>query len=382
MKIRSLFFITFLFGAMSSIAQKNLKYTPEQPKAGEPITITYTPANELMGTKAMVEGIVYTSSAKGTNARDIVLKKSGNAYMGIVQTDTADNFVFFGFSADGKFDKGNNTGFWIQLYDDNKVKKGAYKSLSTFYNGYNRAVGIEEADAGKSLEAMEQEFKMYPESKNENLLTYLRTVSQVKKDEAPSIIQKEIEAFIKKGLKTEMDYTTLRSLYTLAKLPAQAGLINNVQKEKFPNGKWTVNETAQKYMAEKDLDKKATMLDEMRENIKSNPDWADMKQSESFFLSNLANAYAAKNDLEGVKSVVKKYNIKGDALAQLYNSIAWKLQEKLLMSFPNMQQPGQKTNGKNQQAKNRQCKMKRPGICRERKHLPCMQIHMVWFNTN
>ena len=328
MQIKPLLFIAFLFSAINSFAQKNLKYSPEHPKAGEPITITYTPANDLMGTKSTVEGVVYTVGAKSTNAHDIVLKKSGNAFLGTVQTDTSDNFVFFGFSADGKFDQANNEGFWIQLYDGDKVKKGANISLSTFYNGYNGAVGIENPDTKKALDAMNEEFKLYPDSKRENLLTYLRAVSQVKKEEAPSIIQKEIEDFVKKGLKDENDYNTLRSLYSLAKLPAQANFINGVLKEKFPKGKWTVNETAQKYMAEKDLEKKQELLDEILANIKTKPDWKEMKQSEPFFLSNLANAYAAKNDLEGLKSTIKKYDIKGDALAQLYNSIAWKLQEK------------------------------------------------------
>ncbi len=328
MQIKSLLFIAFLFSAINSFAQKNLKYTPEHPQAGEPITITYTPANDLMGTKATVEGVVYTVGGKSTNAHDISLKKSGNAYIGTVQTDTSDNFVFFGFLADGNFDRANNEGFWVQLNDGNKVKKGANLSLSTFYSGFNRAVGIEEANKDKSLDAMNEEFKLYPESKTENLVSYLQAVSQIKKDEAPSIIQKEIESFIKKGLKTETDYSTLRSLYSVAKLPAQAGFITGVLKEKFPSGKWTVNETAQKYMAEKDLDKKEKMLDDILTNIKTNPDWENMKQSEPFFLSNLANAYAAKNDLEGMKTIIKKYNIKGNDLAQLYNSIAWKLQEK------------------------------------------------------
>ncbi len=328
MKIKSLLFIAFLISAVNSFAQKNLKYTPERPLAGEPITITYTPANDLMGTKAPVEGVVYTMGSEGPKAHDIALKKSGNAYLGTVQTDTADNFVFFGFSADGTFDKANNEGFWLQLYEGDKVKKGSNLNLSTFYRGYNGAVGIEETNNTKSFEAMNKEFKLYPESKTENLLSYLQAVSQNNKEEAPSIIQKEIEAFIKKGLKTEAEYSTLRSLYSLAKLPAQAAFITDVLKEKFPAGKWTVNETAQKYMSEKDLDKKEKMLDDIMTNIKTNPDWKEMKQSESFFLSNIANAYAEKNDFEGVKGLVKKYAIKGNALAQLYNSIAWKLQEK------------------------------------------------------
>ena len=327
MQLKSLLFTAFLFIAANSIAQKNLKYTPEHPQAGEPITITYTPANDLMGTKATVEGVVYTDGAGKMNAHDILLKKSGNAYVGTVQTDTSDNFVFFGFSADGTFDKANNEGFWIQLYDGDKVKKGANLSLSMFYSSYGRSVGLD-ANADKSLKAMEEEFKLYPELKSDNLVAYLRTLSQVKKEEAPSILQKEIEDFVKKGLKDEDSYVTLRSLYSVAKLPAQANFINTVLKEKFPDGKWTINEIAQKYMAEKDLVKKEAMLTEILANIKTNPDWKTMESSAPFFVSNLANAFVAAKDFDGLKSVIQKYDIKDQPLAQLYNSVAWNLQEK------------------------------------------------------
>src|SRR5690606_3221434 len=73
---------------------------------------------------------------------------------------------------------------------------------------------------------------------------------------------------------------------------------------------------------------KESMLAEILSNVKSNPDWKSMESSVPFFVTNLANIYVTKKDFEGLKSVIKKYDIKGQPLAQLYNSIAWNLQEK------------------------------------------------------
>ena len=88
MKIKSLLFIALLFSAVNSFAQKNLKYTPEHPLAGETITITYTPANDLMGTKATVEGVVTDKYTEEPIAEaKIVLRDSEGQVYAEVKTD-------------------------------------------------------------------------------------------------------------------------------------------------------------------------------------------------------------------------------------------------------------------------------------------------------
>ena len=111
---------------------------------------------------------------------------------------------------------------------------------------------------------MEEEFKTNPEStKPTDLATYVRLYATVNPDKGSEIIQKEIESKIKSGLKDEDDYSTLQNLYSLAKLPEQAKLINDLKEQKFPNGKWQINEAINKFLKEKDLDKKKTMFDDI-----------------------------------------------------------------------------------------------------------------------
>ena len=79
---------------------------------------------------------------------------------------------------------------------------------------------------------MDKEFELYPDSKKQYLFTYVRLQTLVKKDDAPKIVQKEIESLLKAGLKEETDYSNLESLYQLAKSPEQMKFVTSVKKKK------------------------------------------------------------------------------------------------------------------------------------------------------
>ena len=318
--------ILMLFFAVNTFGQTNFRFSPVKPHAGDAITITYTPSGDIANATAPIEGIVYTLGSKGQKTNDIKLKRTGNEYTGIITTDTSDNFTFFSFSADKKFDNNFNNGYWIQLYDGDKIKKGANNSTALFYEYYGRNVGMD-ANNEKALQYMEEEFKAYPESKKENLISYVRLYSQVNRNEGPAFIQNEIEEELKSGLKDENDYNTVQSLYKLAKLPEQSKLIEEIKKEKFPDGQWAKGEYIQQYMAEKDLDKKREMLDNIISKIKNDSAWKYLEPSLPYFKSALPAAYIKNKDWNGMKNAVAKYEIKGAGLASLYNNNAWEIQK-------------------------------------------------------
>ena len=262
MHTKNFLFIVIVFCAIDSFGQNNFKFSPEKPKAGDMINITYTPSGDIVNSNSALEGIVYALGSKGQKVNGMSFKKSGNEYTTVISTDTSDNFVFFSFSSDKKFDNNYNNGYWIQLYNGDSIKKGANMSTAIFYQIFGRSVGMD-INNDKALQYMDNEFKAYPESKNDNLISYVRLYSKVHKDEAPALIQKEIEAQIKSGLKDETDYSNIETLYSLAKLPEQSKLIEDLKKEKFPNGKWAKGEYIQKYLGEKDIPKKEEMLDDI-----------------------------------------------------------------------------------------------------------------------
>ncbi|MDQ6842879.1 MAG: TlpA family protein disulfide reductase, partial [Bacteroidota bacterium] len=284
------------------------------------------PAGNLANTTAKLEGVVYRLGDKGQMTDELDLKKAGDKYIAVVKTDTTDNFIFFSFSADKKFDNNFNSGYWIPLYDGDKIKKRANANTAAFYQFYGRDAGVE-PNNDKALQYMDEEFKLYPEFKKNDLVQYVRLYSRVKKEEAPAFIQKEIEEEIKSGLKEEEEYSTLESLYTLANLPEQSKMIKDIKKEKFPKGIWVREEFIQKYFSEKELPKKEQMLDEIIKNINTDSAWKYLEPSLSYFKNNVPNAYLAKGDWDGVKKAIAKYDIKGANLASIYNNTAWEMQK-------------------------------------------------------
>ena len=141
-------------------------------------------------------------------------------------------------------------------------------------------------------------------------------------------VQKEIEALLKQGLKDETDYSLLEGLYGIAKLPEQAKLITTIEKEKFPNGKWVINETIQKFNAEADPVKKEQLLAEITQKIETDENWKAYKSSLSYYQTMVTSIYARKKDWEGFKNAIAKAKIKNqDELAMLYNNTAWEMQK-------------------------------------------------------
>ena len=328
MKLSKILITFLLFVAINSYGQSNFSFTPEKPQAGEPIMITYTPSGLIANTTEPLEMIAYNfADAKGESANEIQMTRSGSAFSGTVNTDTSSNLVFFKFSAGDQIDNNNNKGYWIQLYKDGELKKGADYSMALFYQGWGEAAGIE-ADYNEALKYMDKAYDHFPGEKKKNIVAYLRLYSRVHKDLAPALIQKEIESSMKAGLKDEDDYDKVQQLYALNNLSQQSSFIEQLKKEKFPEGKWTVRETIKKYYAETDLDAKSDMLDKIISKTDLDADWENEGTSLPYYKSLLALAYINKKDWNGLDTTIKKYDIKGASFCSFLNNIAWEMQGK------------------------------------------------------
>jgi thiol-disulfide isomerase/thioredoxin len=321
-----LFFL--LLTGNSIFAQQNFSYTPEKPKPGETITITYRPAGDIANTQLPVEAALYQYGQSTQKADDLPLKKQADGYTTSFTADTAANFIFFSFSADKKFDNNFNEGYIIHLYENDKVRKGSYINQFMFFQYQGSIAGVERSNE-KSLAALETEFSLYPENRKPWLGNYVRLKANIKKDAAATtaMAQQEIETLIKSGLKEETDYETLAAFYNMAKLPEQAKWITSLCKEKFPEGKWTINDKLQAYYAQRDPDKRVEQLKEIEQKIASDKRWETVKQNIPYFQTLIVSGYAAKKNWDKMKEYADKMEDKG-MLAQTYNSTAWEMQKK------------------------------------------------------
>jgi len=329
MFLRKLFTLLLSLAAITTYSQKNFSYTPENPKAGDVITFTYEPAGDLANTMQKVEAVAYISRPKGQKADELVLTQNGKKYTGSIQTDTSGNLINIAFFVDKKFDNNFNEGYLIVLNDEKgNPKKNAYRNMSQFYQFTGPGVGVEKNNT-KALECMEKEFSLYPDTKKIFIASYLRLINTVKKDEAPAIVQKEIELALKQGLKDESDYISLESIYVIAKLPEQAKFITSLKKEKFPNGSWTVNEIMEKYYAETDPVKKKGLLDEIVQKANSDDqNWKAIKENIDYYKLLTVSAYANQKKWDEFKKAVEESSVTDKGrLALFYNNTAWEMQE-------------------------------------------------------
>ena len=326
MTIKRLFLVTLVLVEVTSQAQKNFSYSPEKPKPGDEITITYEPAGDLANNIKPVEGVFYQTGTGLNKADDIVMQRKGRTFTGTIKTDTAAAFVYFSFSIDKKFDNNFNEGYYIQLYQDDKPREGSYFNLGSFYQYSIRQAGGEPNNE-KALAALQKEIELYPDNKRKYLFNLVRIQTLVNKDDAQKIVLKEIEALLKTGLKEETDYTNLENLYSIAKLPEQQKFIATVKKEKYPDGSWTVTETLTKYRQEKDIEKKKALLKEIVAKTETDKNWKGVSQSLGFYKTQIPMAYLAKKDYENFKKSVAELNIEKSELASLYNNAAWEMQK-------------------------------------------------------
>ena len=326
MIIKRILLAAFVLITVATQAQTNFTYSPEKPKPGEVITFTYEPGGDLANSIKPVEAILYQVGKGKSKADDLKMERKGAKYNGTITVDTGMNFIYLGFKVDKKFDNNFNEGYYIHLYDNDKPRAESYVALSNFYQYMGRQVGMDPNNE-KALAAMEKEFELYPETKKPYLLSYVRLQTLINKDEAAKIAQKEIESILKTGLKEETDYSSLESLYGIAKLPEQQKFITALKKEKFPNGRWTVSDALQKYSQEKDIEKKKQMLNDIIAKTETDDNWKSLKQSLGYYKTLVPRAYLANKDYDNFKKSITEYGIEKADLAGLYNSAAWEMQK-------------------------------------------------------
>lgn len=313
--------------AFSSYGQKNFIINPEKPKPGDVIQITYTPAGNIANTMGKVEGVVYFTGITARKADDIILKKSGKKYTATIATDTATRFIHMGFHVNKKYDNNYGEGYTIQLYNkDGQPVSRSNAYLAAIYQYGDNVFGIEK-NLDKAIASYEQELEAYPANKKIYLTSYYRALASAKKDDIQSLVQKEIEALLKAGLKEESDYINLEGLYAIAKSPEQSKFITSVKKEKFPNGRWAINDKVNQFFSEKDLAKKQALLAEIENNIATNKDWKIYEPNLSGFRSSVLLTLVAEKKYEEFKKQAAQLTDK-QAQANAYNSAAWRMQEK------------------------------------------------------
>ncbi len=307
--------------SFSVFAQGEFTFSPEKPKPGEEITISYKPA-------AVVPAKISGFEFQGLVPRelDFDAKRTAGKYTATFKTDTSATFVFFTITAGGSPDNNRGDGYTIELYEKEKPRQGANIARSYFYQYYGEDSGITN-DKERALAALERELQFHPDNRSAKV-SALRMKLANDQEKGSALIQQEIDAFKAAGLKTEADYNHLAQLYGLAKQTDDQKALTEEKKAKFPEGTWVAQEMIMKFYNEKDLAKKKEMYGQVLENIETKPNFKSSKALIPNLKSNILNAYITAKDWNGLKDAITELKFDNNAqLASLYNNAAWKMYE-------------------------------------------------------
>ena len=302
-------------------AQQNFTCQPAHPKPGDVITIQYTPSGDLANTKEQVDAVYFLFSLNGYKADDLPLKRSGNSYTASITTDTSVNFIQLGFYAGKTFDNNFSDGYYIQLWDGDKLCKGCYANLSMVYFQTGNKTGVD-PDFKKALAMMEKERSLYPSGFTRYEWKYYYILGKVKKDTLPGLLQKEVEAAMKAGLRTDEEYHRVEMLYDEANLPEQSAFIRNLRKEKFPDGDWKIQDEISKILDETD----PAIAMALYTRLENSKDAKVITWNESYGRSVILQRFANKSLWDSLGKLEDKKDFRRE-LAGLYNDRAWQMQE-------------------------------------------------------
>jgi peroxiredoxin len=324
-KALTAFTLAFTMMVSTAIAQQNLTITPEKPKAGQTISFSYTPTGNLAKPTAVIEAVVYVYQNGNRKADDISLTKKGNAYTFTLKTQSKDDLIQLGFYSGSEFDNNFNEGYTVQLFEKDQPTQGSFISLGQYHQFFSEETGAEQNEA-KALKAMEKEFELYPDQKHKWHKAYFRLLRKVQPEEFQPKLDAFIQSALKPAPKTEAEYTYAIELYETGKQTDQASQLKAVRKEKFPTGRWTVDEQVQQFIAEQDVAKKEELFREIATRIKTDKAWSHLGQKDiDLYRVRLARLYATKEMWNKFRAETTNLSDKGIIAAE-YNRVAWELQ--------------------------------------------------------
>ncbi len=303
-----------------------LEITPAYPAAGGKVSFTYNKSYGPLVKENTLDVIVYQINGSNYKLTEPTLTVKSNLYSGTVLVDNETTALLFTFSADKMKDNEKNKGYIVPVYDKNKQPvKGYYLSASYLKGGMGKFLADIDSDAQAALDILDEGMKKFPELKMDNNFfnAYLNNTNTVLKKDANPIILTKLQTFAAAPNLTEEQYGTLAQWYTRLKDKENAEKYRTLQKEKFPEGKWRINEAAMAVGKEKDAAKKEALVAEFKTKYGSD-------KANAGFIKNLqsqvAMAYSAEKNYEQLKKYAAQ--LSPEARAALYNNLSWNMAEK------------------------------------------------------
>ncbi|HYF30505.1 MAG TPA: TlpA disulfide reductase family protein [Chitinophagaceae bacterium] len=323
-KLRLATSLLLVLFAITAQAQKSLSFQPEQPKAGETISIKYNPsATPLFGLDDITAYAYLLYNASNPVVQEVQLKKEGQVYTGTITTNDSVRAVLVKLVKDDKTDNNNDAGYHVLIYgNDGKPVQGANMIMGKLFRSNWYLLELRR-NPQLAAEFYKNEFTLYPQAKETSRNDYIAYLS-ISADEADKATLKQMLGdMVANPNANEADLSFAKEFYNFTlKDKARVAVVDSLLKLKYPNGLWLRAEKINAMFREQDPEKREALYKEILTAYP--PKTQDQRSNANFLASQVANLYAEKGNFAKMKEYAALVNDK-DLLASLYNNVAWQL---------------------------------------------------------
>lgn len=310
--LRTIGLLFILLGCFLRVAQaQDIVLSNDRPVAGEEIRFTLQPSD----VESQYTAQIYVFHFSGYNADDVELDGANGSF---VLPDSATAFLV-NMTNEGSKAKTGLTSF---VYEEGKPVMGANYAYFLIYDGFGEYFSNIENDGERAFAYLENEFEVYPESKDRWNGTYLRKLTdEAKKAEIRGEMGARVDAVFANPESTEKE---LREGLTQLEPFGERDILDSLTQliiERFPGGITETISQFSEFRSETDYGKKAELYEDMM-RVK-----ADLSPSAVQFMhGEMAKSAAKAGDTENLESYVNAI-ANPSTRASTLNSIAWPLAE-------------------------------------------------------
>ncbi len=253
-----------LFQSCSKEVKIKEKFSTEplKPKPGEEITVIYNPDSTGLRDASQVSLIAYLYSTDLDQTRQVEMQKTNEGWEGKISSSDSTKGILIKFKNGDDIDNNRKQGFLIHLYDEKgKILPGSNAGYASAIYTWGSYYLDMDRNFDSSLYYFKKDFETNPDIKNDYMGPYLGVETKLNKDNASSIIIREL-AGLYSHADNEKDYTVLAEWYDKADMPNRADTYKKILEDKYPKSKFVQQEKYEAFSNEPDLNKKMKMLKE------------------------------------------------------------------------------------------------------------------------
>lgn len=320
--MKKTFFLLFLPVFLSAqTSWKYLSISPENPKQGETITITYDWQSSPLAKADAVEIVVVELVEDEAFAIDIPLTNAGGRLTGTFKTNANALTACAAVRTGEQWDNNGGEGYFIALHGkDGKNLAETKAAQAVLYQNFGYSLDLSNKPA-VIQEWLEAAFKTTPALREKYLTYYMRNVSRIKRGDAgkKEVLMLADEIAGMKGT-SEKHLMSLLRIYERQGAPEKATALKAQIRTRFPQGQLVRQDRRAGLEAITDLAAAEAFIDAYKkEFIPQN----DAQKSEiGNMYSSLAEKAKEQKDWEKCRALCYKSENPGQT-AYFFNNIAW-----------------------------------------------------------